>query len=77
MEDLRKIVDYTMIFDDLEECQHFLKETQGITTFLVVFSSRSELEIDHLKNIRSVYTYIRNKERPTTDRSKSRVSLSE
>jgi hypothetical protein len=70
MGDLRKIVDYTMIFDDLEECQHFLKETQGITTFLVVFSSRSELEIDHLKDIR-------NKEGSTTDRSKSRVSLSE
>jgi hypothetical protein len=36
MEDLRKIVDYTTIFDNLEEYQRFLKEKQGVTTFLVI-----------------------------------------
>jgi hypothetical protein len=61
-------MDYTTIFDNLEECKRFLEETRGITTFLVIFSSRRiEFATHHLKNIRSIYVYIQNNKRPTAD----------
>ena len=55
---LRKIVDYTKIFDNNEDAQKYLEQTHGTITFLMV---RKELaqelvpQIHHLKDIRKIY----------------------
>lgn len=46
---LRKIINYTVIFNDIEQCLTFLEQTKGITTFLV---SSKEFTDDLLPKIR-------------------------
>jgi len=65
LEGLRKIVDYTKLFDNLEECQRYLTEATDSATFLVCSGELGEKiipEIHQLGNIRSIYIYCRDKD---------------
>jgi hypothetical protein len=76
IENLRGIIDYTTIFDNLEECQSFLEETRNITTFLVIsYPKEARLVREHLSNIRSVYIYKPDGKNRSVDHSKTRVSF--
>lgn len=57
---LRKIVDYTKLFDNVEECLSYLQQTPRTATFLVCgdhLSERLISKLDDLKNIRALYFY--------------------
>ena len=61
--ELRKIVDYTKLFDDIEECFQHLQDTRDAVTFLVIsgrFGQTLVPRISHFKNIRSIHIYCRN-----------------
>ncbi|CAF0946668.1 unnamed protein product [Didymodactylos carnosus] len=64
-EDLRKIVDYTKLFDNVEQCLQYIEETKDSITFLVCSEQFGEIlvpQIYHLQNIWSIYIYCHNKE---------------
>jgi hypothetical protein len=78
IEGLRKIVDYTKLFDDIEECFEYIKGTQETTTFIVCSGHLGKIlipKIHNLQNIWSIYIYCMNKEYHTQWASKySKVS---
>ena len=56
--DLRKIVDYTKLFDDVEECQRYLTKTMDSVTFLVCSAELETKQIEEihlLTNVQSIY----------------------
>lgn len=58
LERSRKIVDYTKLFDDVEECQRYLTNTMDSVTFLVCSTEleRKKIEEIHLlTHVRSIY----------------------
>jgi hypothetical protein len=62
LEDLRKIVDYTKLFNSVEECQQHLTQTTDSVTFLVCSDELGKKmipEIYQLNNISSIYIYCR------------------
>ncbi|CAF1462512.1 unnamed protein product, partial [Didymodactylos carnosus] len=65
IEDLRKIIDYTKLFDNVEECQQYIVQTKDTTTFLVISEQLGQIlipQIHHLKNIWIIYVYCHNTE---------------
>jgi hypothetical protein len=64
-DELRKIVDYTRLYNDVQECQQHLKRTSDTTTFLVcscMIGKRLIPIIHKLKNIRLIYVFCHNKQ---------------
>ena len=60
IDSLRKIVDYTKLFDDVDNCYQYLKQTSTTDTFLVISENCGEKLaplIRDLKYIRAVYIY--------------------
>ncbi|CAF1421683.1 unnamed protein product, partial [Didymodactylos carnosus] len=65
LEGLRKIVDYTKIFDDVEQCQQYIEQTKDTITFLVTSDHRGEQlvsRVHNLNRVSSIYIYCLNKE---------------
>ena len=59
-ESLRSIVDYTRLFDNINECRSFIDQTFNTTTFIVcsqAFAQHFISQIDDLKNIYLIYIY--------------------
>lgn len=58
--ELRKIVDYTKLFDDIEECIYFIERTTHIATFIVTSDDLGQLLISKIhdqSNIKSIYIF--------------------
>ncbi len=65
LEDLRKIVDYTKLFDHVKECQQYLTQTTDSVTFLVCSGELGEKiipEIHQLRNVELIYIYSRDRD---------------
>lgn len=63
--ELRKIIDYMELFDNIDKCLHYIERTQDTKTFLVLSGKLDELFISRLnkyENILSVYLYCRNED---------------
>ncbi|CAF0849225.1 unnamed protein product [Didymodactylos carnosus] len=62
---LRKIVDYTKLFDNVNRCKAYIQQTNDTITFLVCSEQLGEIfipQIHDLENIWSIYIYCNNKE---------------
>ncbi|CAF1506554.1 unnamed protein product [Adineta ricciae] len=62
---LRKIVDYTKLYNEKEECIQYIKQTSNTTTFLVCSGSLGEqtIPIVHsMNNIWTIYIFCQNKD---------------
>ncbi|CAF1488828.1 unnamed protein product, partial [Didymodactylos carnosus] len=62
---LRKIIDYTKLFDNISECKEYLKSTENGSTFLVTSGSFGQTfvpEIHEVEIIYKIYVYCGNKE---------------
>ena len=63
---LRKIIDYTKLFDTIEGCQRYLEDGEIVSiTFLVTSGQLGEIlvpRIHHLKNVVTIYVYCQNKD---------------
>lgn len=60
LEELRKIVDYTKVINNVEEALQYMEQTQKTTTFLVCSDDLGQIivpQIHLLENIRSIYIY--------------------
>ncbi|CAF4891556.1 unnamed protein product [Rotaria sp. Silwood1] len=66
IENLRKIVDYTKLFDSVQKCQQYLENQQdNSTTFLVTSGHLGESlvpKVHHLQNVLVIFLYCHNKE---------------
>ncbi|CAF1587424.1 unnamed protein product, partial [Didymodactylos carnosus] len=65
LEGLRKIVDYTELFDNVEVCQQYIEQTSDTTTFLVTSGQLGErlIPIAHqLQSGSTIYIHCQNKE---------------
>jgi hypothetical protein len=65
LQSLRKIVDYTKVFDNIDECLFYIKQTNSTVTFLVCSGQLGEiftLKVHDLNNIYAIYIYCQNKE---------------
>ena len=59
-EELLKVTNNTKLFDNTDECQQFIRQTQGAVTYVVCSTSLAERlvpQIYEFQNIRSIYTY--------------------
>lgn len=57
---LRKIVDYTKLFDNVNECLQYVEQTKNTNTFLVCseqFVEKLASGTHGLKNIKTIYVY--------------------
>jgi hypothetical protein len=75
--ELRKIVDYTKLFDNVDECHQFIKQTGDTITFLICSAQFAECLIPYihdLKNVKSIYVYCPNNQSQWSTKS-SKVSL--
>jgi hypothetical protein len=65
--DLRKIVDYTKLFDNIKNCEQYLNNTTSSCSTFFVFSGKLEQivmqKFDAFKDIHKMYIYCQNKER--------------
>jgi len=58
IEHLRKIVDYTKLFESSEDCLKYIKQTQDTTTFLVCTKELAQEyipQIHHFKHVLKIY----------------------
>lgn len=58
IENLRKIVDYTKLFENNKDCLEYIEQTQNTDTFLVCtkeFAQEFILQIHHFKHISKIY----------------------
>jgi hypothetical protein len=65
LQELRKIIDYTRLFDNVEVCKTYIEQSYDTTTFLVCSGQLGEqlVPLIHgLKHILSIYIYCLNKE---------------
>jgi hypothetical protein len=65
LEGLRKIIDYTKLFDNIQDCKEYLERTDNGLTYLVISESLGQTFIPHVHDIESVfkiYLYCQNKE---------------
>lgn len=61
--ELLRISENIKLFDNIDECQQFIQQTQSTITYLVCttsFVERLVLQIHELENIRSIYIYCPN-----------------
>ncbi|CAF4059940.1 unnamed protein product [Rotaria sordida] len=65
LENLRKIVDYTKIFDNMDECLVYINQTDTTVTFLICSGQMGETftsKVHHFDSIYAIYIYCQNKE---------------
>ncbi|CAF1075954.1 unnamed protein product [Didymodactylos carnosus] len=65
LHNLRKVVDYTKLFDNVEECERYILEKKDTITFLVTSGALGQNlipRINDLGNIRQIFVYCRNKD---------------
>ncbi|CAF4271617.1 unnamed protein product [Rotaria magnacalcarata] len=61
LENLRKIVDYTKLFNNVEQCQQFIEQTKTTTTFIITSDDLDEQLVSNVYNLKNVYSiYIYN-----------------
>ncbi|CAF3375458.1 unnamed protein product [Rotaria socialis] len=61
LENLRKIVDYTKLFNNVEQCQQFIEQTKVTTTFITTSDDLGEQLVSNVYNLKNVYSiYIYN-----------------
>lgn len=55
LEALRQIIDYTKLFDNVQDCKEYLKQTDNGLTYLVVSGSLGKTFIPQIHDLESIF----------------------
>jgi hypothetical protein len=75
IENLRKIIDYTKVFDNAHECRKYIEDTNNsTTTFLVCSTLVAEkiiLQVECFESVKAIYVWDDNQKHPNQDLAKN------